>query len=180
VQVQILHINPVKSPQGPIETIAACLDNWICGQLVRAAASYAGVPPQAMRFAGFVSAIVNKLPGSEESRYSHRVSPGYTLCRVDIKTTSIVPASGERSSHFSITAHASGISIYIWTPERRWLQGRSWYDGYVTLVSVPTHMVPRMRFCGLSLGKVNWACRGTSGAKGLPGCHQMWLGDISW
>lgn len=178
IQVKILHVNPVRSPQGPIETVAACLDNTVCGGLLRAAAGSVGVPPQAMRFAGLVGAIINRLPGSEESRYSFTISPGYTLCRVDIRTQSIVPASGERSTHFSISAHARGISIYTWTPERRWGQGRSWYDGYVTLLSVP--MVPRMRFCGLNLGKVSWACRGVSGAKGLPGCHRMWLGDLKW
>jgi hypothetical protein len=178
VLVQMLHVNPVQSPEGPIETVQGCLNNPVCNNLLQIAASYAGVPPQAVRFAGYAAAPFRH--AGEESRFSYSAPPGFTLCRVDIRTKSVVPASGDRSTHFSISANRGGISIYTWTPRGKWGAGRSWYDGYVTLLSVPTQLVGRMRLCGLNLGPVSWACRGTAGAKGLPGCGRMQLGDIVW
>lgn len=89
VQVQILHVNTVKWPEGPLETVQGCLNNSMCNNLLQVAASYAGVPPQALRFAGYAAALFKH--SGEESRFSYSAPPGFTLCRVDIRTTSIVP-----------------------------------------------------------------------------------------
>jgi hypothetical protein len=100
---------------------------------------------------------------------------GYKVCHVQVRTVSVVPASGDRASLFSLTATSNGVSIYTWTPRQKTGQGRSWYDGYVAITFVKASLYPQYLTAGKctipATGKKAYACRGAKGVnKGLKAC----------
>jgi hypothetical protein len=86
----------------------------------------------------------------------------------------VVPASGNRASLFSITARSSSIAIYTWTPIKGFGQGRSWYDGYVSVVFAPVG--DSVASCSVTENPRNYSCRGAHGVnKGLQACGRASL-----
>jgi hypothetical protein len=171
--VQVFHINPKREARTPWNEMSNCLKDTVCSQLVSIAASQIGVPPNAVRLAS-VAAQVSAPPRSEETRYSIAPPSGYFVCRAYVRTQSVVPATGDRASVFSLTANRSGIAIYTWTPRRGIGKGRSWYDGFVTVVFEASGSSSAN--CSVTEQGQNYGCRGARGVnKGQPACSSAQL-----
>src|SRR5690606_11684978 len=151
--VQIYHINPKRNARTPLDEMANCLRDRVCYEVTSAAAAHFGVPPNALRVAK-AAAILARAKG-EETRYQITPPPGYKVCRVNIRTKSVVPANGDRASLFSLAAKPTGVHVYTWTPRRGLFKGRSWYDGYVTVYY--SHV---SRNCSVDKKGKRYLCRG--------------------
>jgi len=173
-EVGVYHIDVVREPKGVADTVADCLRDNVCSTVLSVAASQVGIPPNAMRFARTAVVVSDALqnPTSEETHSSIKPPPGLRVCRVNIRTLSVVPAAGDRASVFSLTATSPEIAIYTWTPIQSLGQGRAWYDGYVTVTFVPVN-TPAER-CSVTDTRYNYGCRGGQGVnQGLPACSTV-------
>lgn len=170
--VAVFHVNPVQQPHDFLSTARQCMNNAACNAALQYAATSVGLPPDVLKYAGYINAIASNNHG-DESHYFRLIPPqGHSICGVTISTTSIVPFSGERSARFSITPSSKEVNIGIWLPVRKLGQGRSWYDGNISVLSIPDSQISRVRSCGIaqSSNVQEWVCRGGNGAKGRPGC----------
>ena len=164
-EMRVFHINPVRDSKTPYDSVAECLNDNVCSTILSAAAAYAGVPPNVMQMAKTSAFVYNVVApsDSEKSRYSIEPPQGMKVCHVSIKTLSVVPNTGDRASLMSITGRSSKVEIYTWTPKQGVGQGRSWYDGYITVTFAP-NSVPADR-CSLSGELRNYGCRGGQGVE---------------
>jgi len=180
VQIATYHINPVQQPKDAASTLNEGLNDTICGAILGSAAAAIGIPPNAVRFAGLMAAVMKTSPGSESSEFVLRAPTGYVFCRADVKTTSVVPSQGDKASLFAIRAEPTKVVVETWVPRRKLGDGRSWYDGYLTVYFVEEKEATTTSYCGLvEVNKpVSVQCRGAHGGKGLPGCGAMTLGRI--
>lgn len=178
--VTIFHLNPVQQPHDALSVIQQCFNDRICNAALGAAASSLGIPPNYVRFAGFISGIANQAPGDESSYFYLGPPDGHTICQVDIRTTSIVPFSGDRSARYEITVEPKNVKVGVWLPKQGAGKGRSWYDGTLSVVSVPDNALHSVRSCGVKSAPspVRWVCRGGQGAHGNPPCGSMRLGNF--
>ncbi len=138
----------------------------LCASAVKAIAVEVGLPPETIDVA--IAGAFTATQQGEETRY--RISPvtGYRICHVKVRTTSVVPATGDRASLFSISATRTGVGIYTWTPRRGIGSGRSWYDGYVFVTHVRADLADQYAKSGNcsvpeNSPPVAYQCRGASG-----------------
>jgi hypothetical protein len=175
VVVTTHHINPVRDARTPWDEANNCLRDSTCSAAIKAIAAELGVPTEVIGLVGAGVAFTAKQEG-EETRYSIPATIGRKVCRVLIRTTSVVPASGDRASLFSLSAIQSGVSIYTWTPRQGIGQGRSWYDGVVFIAHINAELADQYMKSGKctvpqSGTAAAYQCRGASGVNhGLPGC----------
>jgi hypothetical protein len=110
-QFRVFHINPVRDAKSPFDTIQDCLNNNVCSTLLSAAAAYVGVPPNALSMLKAGAYVYNAVsqPGSEETKYHIQPPPDYKICRVDVRTLSVLPNTGDRASLLSLTAKSAEI-----------------------------------------------------------------------
>lgn len=169
------HINPVRDARTPWDEIQNCYRDRICTIALNGIAAQFGIPPNAMRLVNG-AAIMSARPQGEETRYSISALSGRKICQVQVRTTSVVPATGDRASLFSITATQPSVAIYTWTPRQGIGQGRSWYDGVVFVVQVRAELSDQYAASGKctvpqSGTSANYQCRGSSGVNhGLAAC----------
>lgn len=127
-------INPVRQARNLGDTVQECLNNSVCKTAIKAVVIYFGGDPNNVEIA---SMIVGSRKAGEESWYSFLPPKNYAICKVFVRTISVVPASGPRGTYAGFRAFKDKFSIYTWTPRRGHFKGRSWYDGTVTIVAVP-------------------------------------------
>ena len=167
VAVSVFHINPSREPGTNYFAIGECLRDSVCADLVRDVASQIGIPQSAITIAKAAPIAVQA--AGEETRYSIKPPNGYRICSVKMKTTSVVPATGDRASLFSITASSDEVAIYTWTPRQGIGSGRSWYDGLITIAHVRRDLSGVN--CSIASQPKTYSCRGAFGEnKGLPAC----------
>ncbi len=160
------HINPVRDARTPWSELRNCLQDAACAAAVNAISAQVGIPANAMRLVSAGAAFTAK-PEGEETRYAIAALAGRRICRVHVRTTSVVPAIGNRASLFSLTATRSDVALYTWTPRLGVGKGRSWYDGIVLVAHVPSEKADAY----VASGKCSipesppaaYACRGSSG-----------------
>jgi hypothetical protein len=133
------HINPVRDARTPWDEIQNCLRDTACAAAVNGIAAQVGIPANAIRLVNAGAAFTAKQDG-EETRYSIPALNGRKICRVQVRTTSVVPATGDRASLFSISATPAAVGIYTWTPRQGIGAGRSWYDGMVFVAHVKAEL----------------------------------------
>lgn len=169
------HINPVRDARTPWDEVQNCLRDTACAAAVNALAAQVGIPPNAIRLVNAGAAFTAKQDG-EETRYSMPALPGRKICRVQIRTTSVVPATGDRASLFSLSATPAAVGIYTWTPRQGIGAGRSWYDGMIYVGHVKAELADEYTKAGKCTvppsGKpAAYECRGASGVNhGLAAC----------
>ena len=172
------HINPVRDARTPWDEIRNCLSDQTCSAIITSMAGQLGVSPQAI---GMVKAgaVVSAEPQGEETHYSIAPLKGYKICRVEVRTTSVVPATGDRASLFSITATPDSVAIYTWTPRQGVGAGRSWYDGIVAVAHAKEEAYSSLQSqgkCTVPQSGANYQCRGASGVNhGLAACSSKSL-----
>jgi hypothetical protein len=164
----VYHINPVRHPKTIGDVVSECLNHSVCNAVFSSAASSAGLPPDALRMARAAAFVkLNFNSDSEDTNYRITPPPGYRVCSVHINTQSVVPASGDRASLFSLVAKPHEVAIYTWTPIRGFGRGKAFYDGFVSVTFAAVH-APVL--CSIN-GDRRYACRGATGVnKGLPAC----------
>lgn len=169
------HINPVRNARTPWDEVQNCLRDTACATAVNGLAAQLGIPANAIRLVNAGAAFTAKAEG-EETHYSIAALTGRKICRVQVRTTSVVPATGDRASLFSITAAQPAVAIYTWTPRRGIGQGRSWYDGMVFVAHIKSELADEYVRSGKCTvpqsGKpAAYQCRGATGVNhGLPAC----------
>src|SRR5262249_47774257 len=132
-------INPVRDARTPWDEAQNCLRDAACAAAVNGIAAQVGVPANAIRLVKAGAAFTAKQEG-EETRYSIPALDGRKICRVQVRTTSVAPATGDRASLFSISAAPGAVGIYTWTPRQGIGAGRSWYDGMVFIANVKAEL----------------------------------------
>ena len=174
VVVSSHHIDVVRDAKNPGDVVKQCLDDPGCAVLANTIAAQIGIPGNAVRVISLGAAYTAKAEG-EETRYTIPAAPGRKVCSVKVRTTSVVPATGDRASLFSISARPEQVGIYTWTPVQGMGQGRSWYEGDVVI----THVKNSLHAEYLKGGKCtvqpgatsSYDCRGASGVNnGKPAC----------
>ena len=169
------HINPVRDARTPWDEAQNCLRDTACAAAVNGIAAQVGVPANAIRLVNAGAAFTAKQEG-EETRYSIPALSGRKVCRVQVRTTSVVPATGDRASLFSISASPATVGIYTWTPRQGIGAGRSWYDGVVYVAHVKAELADDYSKSGkCSVPQTGqpaaYQCRGASGVNhGLAAC----------
>jgi hypothetical protein len=131
-------------------------------------------PNNTVSVAGAGPAFTAKAEG-EETRYAIPALGGRKVCRVQVRTTSVVPATGDRASLFSLSAIRSGVAIYTWTPRQGIGAGRTWWDGMVFVAHVKDALADeyaRSGRCSVpEAPSAAYQCRGSSGVNhGLAAC----------
>ena len=174
VVVTAHHINPVRDARTPWDEVQNCMRDPACAGAVEAIAKEIGVPAGAVSVAGVGPAFTAKAEG-EETRYAIPALGGRKVCRVQVRTTSVVPATGDRASLFSLSAIRSGVAIYTWTPRQGIGAGRSWWDGMVFVAHVKDALADdyaRSGRCSVpEAPSAAYQCRGSSGVNhGLAAC----------
>jgi hypothetical protein len=174
VVVTTHHIDAVRGPRTPWDEVQNCLKDTACAAAVNVIAAQIGIPSNAVRLVNAAAAYTAKAEG-EETRYAMPAVAGRKICAVKIRTTSVVPAEGDRASFFSINATPEQVGIYTWTPRQGIGAGRSWYEGDVFIV----HVKESLRDTYVQAGKctvsptsaATYQCRGAKGVNhGLAAC----------
>ncbi|TCU58365.1 hypothetical protein EDE08_1319 [Bradyrhizobium sp. R2.2-H] len=168
------HINPVRNARTPWDEVQNCLRDPACAAAVNGISAQIGIPANAIRLVSAGAAFTAQAAG-EETRYTIPALSGRKVCRVQIRTTSVVPATGNRASLFSRNATPATVAIYTWTPRRGIGGGRSWYDGKVFVTHVKDSLADdyaKSGKCTVHAGQPSaYACRGASGVNhGLAAC----------
>jgi len=169
------HINPVRDARTPWDEVENCLRDTACEVAVKAIAAEVGIPPEAIGLANAGAAFTASQQG-EETRYWIPALSGRKVCRVQIQTTSVVPATGDRASLFSLSATHPGVAVYTWMPRRGIGGGRSWYDGNVFVAHVKAELADQYAKSGKCSVPENgppaaYQCRGANGVNhGLAAC----------
>jgi hypothetical protein len=169
------HINPVRDARSPWDEVQNCLRDTPCAAAVNGIAAQVGIPANAIRLVNAGAAFTAKAEG-EETRYSIPALAGWKICHVQVRTTSVVPATGDRASLFSISAAPAAVSIYTWTPRQGIGAGRTWYDGMVFVAHVKAELADDYTKSGkCSVPQTGnaaaYQCRGASGVNhGLAAC----------
>jgi hypothetical protein len=168
------HIDAVRDARTPWDELQNCLRDPACAGAVDAIATQIGIPAGTVGVGGAGSAFTAKQDG-EETRYSIPALTGRKVCRVQIRTTSVVPATGDRASLFSLSALRSGVAIYTWTPRQGIGAGRSWWDGTVFVAHVKDGLADEYASSGRctvpEAPAAAYQCRGASGVNhGLASC----------
>jgi hypothetical protein len=175
VVVTTHHINPVRDARTPWNEIQNCLRDTACAAAVNGISAQVGIPANAVRLVSAGAAFTAKQEG-EETRYSIPALSGRKICRVQVRTTSVVPATGDRASLVSISATQPSVTIYTWTPRRGIGAGRSWYDGMIFVAHVKAEFADDYAKAGkCSVPQTGnpaaYQCRGASGVNhGLAAC----------
>ncbi len=157
-KMQVFHINPVRHSKPVEREVGECLKDRVCGGALSATAAWVGVRPDVITIAkGAAIVATNKKPKSADTKYTINPPKGYKVCKVNASPKTVLPASGPRAAKFKITPRPSGVSIETWTPRRRWPSRRSLYDGYVSVVFVPSGS---SRQCGVSDKSLTYSCEG--------------------
>lgn len=168
-------INPVRDARTPWDEIKNCLRDTACAAAVNVIASEIGIPANAVRLVSAGAAFSAKTEG-EETRYPLSALSGRKICRVHVQTTSVVPATGDRASLFSITATPANVGIYTWTPRQGISAGRSWYDGNVFVAHVKAELADEYTKAGKctvpqAANPTSYECWGATGINhGLAAC----------
>jgi hypothetical protein len=162
-QITVFHIDRVRGAKTPWQTVTDCMKDDVCSAIASLAATQLGVPPNVMRMARVAAVVVAQGSDSEETRSTITPPQGYRVCRVNIRTLSVVPGTGDRASYLSVTAQPSSIGVYTWTPHLGVGKGRSWWEGYVTVTFVPTATPTGV--CSITEA-YHYSCRGASGFNG--------------
>jgi hypothetical protein len=167
-------INPVESPKSLPDLLRECAGNDGCVTVIKAGASYLGVPPNLISIGAAIVAGAGKPGNSEEGHFEVKIPDGYTYCRSQIHMISVVPADGPRGSIFSASSTPTGIGIYTWTPRRGVGQGRSWVDADVTVYGVRSAIAQQQISAGhcVAPGKNIINCRG-NGSGDRPECKSV-------
>ena len=168
------HIDAVREARTPWDEVQNCLKDQACAAAVKLIAGQIGVPDNAVRLAD-AAAIYSAKAEGEETRYTIRALPDRRICAVKVRTISVVPATGDRASLFSISATADSVGIYTWTPRQGIGAGRSWYEGNVFVLHVRAALQQEASKAGKCTvppsGNTNYECRGASGVNhGLAAC----------
>jgi hypothetical protein len=167
------HINPVRDARTPWDEVANCLRDAACAAIVNTFAGELGVSPQAIGMVK-VGVAFSAQQNGEETRYAIAPVKSYKICRVEIRTASVVPATGDCASLFSITATPDAVNIYTWTPKQGIGEGRSWYDGVVAVAHAQETGFAALQSqgkCTVSPKDSQYQCRGASGVNhGLAAC----------
>ncbi|MDE5461535.1 MULTISPECIES: hypothetical protein [unclassified Bradyrhizobium] len=169
------HINAVRDARTPWNEIQNCMRDAACAAAVNGIGAQVGIPSNAIRLVGAGAAFTAR-PEGEETHYSIPALDGRKICRVQVRTTSVVPATGDRASLFSLSAAPAAVAIYTWTPRRGIGGGRSWYDGMVFVAHVKAGLADDYSKSGkCSVPQTGqpaaYACRGASGVNhGLAAC----------
>jgi hypothetical protein len=175
VVVTTHHINPLRDARTPLDELKNCLRDTACAAAVNGIAAQVGIPAEAIGVVNAGAAFTAKQEG-EETRYSIPALSGRKICRVQIRTTSVVPSTGDRASLFSLSATQPGVAIYTWTPRQGIGEGRSWYDGNVFVAHVKIELADEYAQSGKctvpeSGTPAAYQCRGASGVNnGLAAC----------
>jgi hypothetical protein len=168
-------IDAVRDARTPWDETKSCLRDPACATAVNLLASEIGITAIAVRLVNIGAALSAKAEG-EETRYPLPALSGRKFCRVHVQTTSVVPATGDRASLFSITASPANIGIYTWTPRQGIFAGRTWYDGYVFVAHVKAELADEYTKAGkctvpLAGNPAGYECRGATGINhGLVAC----------
>lgn len=155
------HINPVMKPRGLEDAVRECLQDRICRQMLDAAAASLGIPTEAIAVAHVASMRTSR--NGEDTRFIIAPPEGYKVCRVSVRTVSLAPRSGDRASLLGVSATSERVSASTWTPKQGYGKGRSWYDGYLTVLFVPVH--DQRTQCAISSNVSRMVCRGDGRSK---------------
>ncbi|HCP80616.1 MAG TPA: hypothetical protein DIT67_03165 [Octadecabacter sp.] len=174
--VYAILVNPVTKPWGPREEFRKCVyTNAVCKTAVEAGETYVGVPPgtteATMKFAdknGFGASLEHK----GEEYWKHFKPPtGYLICNVSVSTISAAPDKGNKEPTFAIKANRSRIRIYNFVHKLPIGQGRSWYEGIVS-VHLRKAKGVSLKGCLVTKKDAIYSCRGVKGRNaGYPGCR---------
>lgn len=174
IVVTVRRINPVRDANTPLEEIRNCLLDGMCGTAAIIIANKIRIPANAVRAA--VIAVLTTKPESEETHYALPALSGRKICRVQVQTTSVVPATGDRATRFSITATPDIVDISTSTPRQRISTRRAWYDGNVFVAQVKAELSEEYTKAGrcdlpLTGNPVGYECQGATGVNhGLAAC----------
>jgi hypothetical protein len=135
-KVSVYRVNSVRNAITLGEKFKECLKDKACNGALKAAVTYFGGDASAVDLA---AKSPEQRKEREESKYNFLPPIGYSLCKAQIRTISVVPADGPRGSFAGFRVWKAGISVYTWTPRLPLGRGRSWYDGTLTLLSVPAN-----------------------------------------
>jgi hypothetical protein len=168
------HIDAVRNARTPWDEVQNCLKDNACAGAIKLIAGQVGIPDNAVRLVE-TAAIYSAKAEGEETRYTVRAVSSRKICSVKVRTISVVPATGDRASLFSISPSADSVGIYTWTPRQGIGGGRSWYEGDVFIVHVKASLQEEYLKSGKCTvpptGSINYQCRGASGVnKGLAAC----------
>jgi hypothetical protein len=144
--VNVYHFNPVMQQRDIVQRFVECTQNDICQTALNAVTSYIGIPPEAVQAATSFATNGTSPPGSEETRLGINPPAGQSICALVVHPISVVPLDGDRATLFSLGVNPQHLDLMTWTPYRT--QGRSWWDGTITVISIPDASVPQVRFCG--------------------------------
>lgn len=174
--VSATHLDQTMDPQQVGDVLADCLNNESCNQALKAAATYAGVPGEAVTVASVVAATYQR--AGETGEYGWDPHPGYSFCRVLLKNIAINPPSGERAPYVLLDSKPTHVRIQAWTPMSHIGGGRTWVEGDLIMTEIPAYRYARAQqqgVCTLPPGGQSNACRGsgvdgdTNG--GMLACH---------
>ncbi|PTE11764.1 hypothetical protein C9427_03480 [Mesorhizobium helmanticense] len=164
-------INPVLQPRNVGDPIGYCAGDERCSSLAEVAESFLKLPPGTV--AAALAAVPRVSREGEEGRYTIELPAGYQYCRSKIRTSSVVPATGDRASVMSASSFQNGVHVYTWTPKRGIVEGRSWVEADYTIYGVRDDLAEKRRIEGKCRphGKQLIGCRGARGTnKGQPSC----------
>lgn len=177
-QVNVYHLNPVMQQRSVMDRFVECTKDKLCNTVIGAIATSAGVPSGALQAATFFATQGSTKPGSEETTFSFEPPLGHSICSIEVTPISLVPLGGDRATSFSMVATPQLVNILVWTPYDT--ASRTWWDGTITVVSIPTALISKVRFCGIvAAQKVVYVCRGDGRNKhGQQACRTQDFGGL--
>lgn len=140
------HINPVVQPQSVADAVRDCRDSAVCTQMVDAAASaFFGAQPGSVDRAFSQTRMLEQLGFSifsqkqgEDHHFRFFAGGGFRVCHVYLGNISIAPFSSDRSPQFATTLYLDRVDVTVNVPSQSTFKGRSWYDGVVSILYVPS------------------------------------------
>lgn len=139
--VKMYRVNSIMQPKSLPDTFFECMRDPVCKAVLGSATDALGIPSEAVEIAGLAAPSKRK---GEDTSYAFYPPKGYLICAAKVRTMSVVPASGSRATTAGFNAHSTGFGVYTWTPRRPLFEGRSFYDGYLTIKYVRASRYPQL------------------------------------